>query len=311
MNFKVCYTGRMANLVKIATRLSEWAWKVAFYEWAYGRLGEIDDGLGPIGEFVVGLRVGGIKGFRVEKAPIDLVGTDGTTYEIKTTGRLKNDGRHRPRYTWTIRDEADALEGHAPLAKRWVFLIARFPALAARIRVFNPFDPRWWTAYVLTGEQVRDTGVRILLTEGTLVKNGIVPQGLDGLGPEPTDDPLVLRLRFFRWAYGDLSTPFNFGRLAEFQVLRACGRPSFARKTWSATDLVSRGGHTLEVKSSSRTHHTKSGTPYRVFFIPARRSAPRPGAERTRSAAFFVFTDRRTARRSASRDRSRNRRSRP
>ena len=286
----ICYTGRMADLGKLAARLSELTWKVAFYEWAYGRLGEMDDGLGPIGEFLVGLRVGGIDGHRVEKAPVDLVGNDGTTFEIKTTGRPRGtaDG-HAPRHRWTIVDEADALEGRAPLADRWVFLVADFPPQAALLRPFDPFDARWWTCYVLTGEQVRDTGVRRLFTIGTLRKGNYEPVPLDSLGPEPPDDPLVRRIKFFRWAYGDLSTPFNFGRLAEFQVMRACGRITLARKSWDAVDLRARNGRSLEVKSSNSPRTTASGQTYYVFHVPIRRAGPRPGAEKRRAADFFVF----------------------
>lgn len=265
------------------------AQKLAFYEWAYGRLGENDDGLGPLGEFVVGLRVGGIDGHRCEKAPVDLVGTDGTTYEVKTTGRPKVDGVHRPRHTWTVRDEADALEGRAPLADRWVFLQADFPPRAAWSRLFDAFDARWWTVYVLTGEEMRDLGVRGLVTDGTFRREEIKPLSLDVLGPAPAIHPLLLRLRFFMWAYGDLSTPFNFGRLAEFQVMRVCGMPTLSRKSWGAIDIQARNGSTLEVKTTTRLQRDAAGRPFREFAIPARRTAPCAGSGKVRTADSFVF----------------------
>ena len=270
-------------------QLAQAAQKLAFYEWAYGRLGENDDGLGPLGEFVVGLRVGGVDGHRREKAPVDLVGTDGTTYEVKTTGRPKVDGVHRPRHTWTIRDEADALEGRAPLADRWVFLRTDFPPRAAWSRLFNVFDARGWAVYVLTGEEMRDLGVRGLVTDGTFRRAEIEPLSLDVLGPAPASHPLLLRLRFFMWAYGDLSTPFNFGRLAEFQVMRVCGMPTASRKSWGAVDLRARDGRTLEVKTTTRLQHDAAGRAFREFAIPARRAAPRAGSGKTRVADYFVF----------------------
>ena len=271
------------------TEVARAAQKLAFYEWAYGRLGENDDGLGPLGEFVAGLRVGGIDGHRCEKAPVDLVGTDGTTYEVKTTGRPKVDGVHRPRHTWTIRDEADALEGRAPLADRWIFLKADFPPRAAWSRFFDVFDAHWWTAYVLTGEEMRDLEVRGLVTDGTFRREEIAPSSLDVLGSAPAVHPLLLRLRFFMWAYGDLSTPFNFGRLAEFQVMRVCGMPALSRKSWGAVDLRARDGSTLEVKTTTRLQRDAAGREFREFAIPVRRTAPRAGGGKVRAADFFVF----------------------
>ena len=263
--------------------------KLAFYEWAYGRLGELDDGLGPLGEFVVGLRVGGLEGFREEKAPVDLVGWDGTTYEVKTSGRPRLEGGRWPRRTWTIVDEADALDGRAPLADRWVFLSVDFPEEAASRRFFDPFDPKWWTVHVLTGAQVRDTGVRSTVSAGTLRRAGAAPTTLDALGPYSECSPLALRLEFFRWAYGDLSTPFNFGRLAEFQVLRACGRPSLARSSWGEADIVARDGSKLEVKGSYRPKRASTGGVFYDFATPTRRVRTPGGAERRRTADHFVF----------------------
>lgn len=59
--------------------------KLAFYEWAYGRLAEADSDVGILGEFLCGLYIGGLEARRREKAPCDLVASNGGTVEVKTS----------------------------------------------------------------------------------------------------------------------------------------------------------------------------------------------------------------------------------
>lgn len=61
--------------------------KLAFYEWAYGRLAEADSDVGILGEFMCSLYVGGLETRRREKAPCDLVASSGETVEVKTSLR--------------------------------------------------------------------------------------------------------------------------------------------------------------------------------------------------------------------------------
>ena len=271
------------------SEIAEALQKLLFYEWAYGRLAEQDDGLGPLGEFVVGLRVGGIEGRRPEIAPVDLVASDGTTWEVKTSGSLRVQGRQKPFWAWWISDQKDALEGRAPLADRWAFLRAEFPPRAARTRLFNPFDPKWWTAYVLTGGQVRATGVRVNITLSALRRAHAESVSLDSLGPAPAEHPVLLRLRFFLWAYGDLSAPFNFGRLAEFQVMRVCGIPTLERRSHGDYDLVARNGSRLEVKACNAPSRSAAGVVYHRFKTPVLRGWLSDGGAPLRPSDYYVF----------------------
>lgn len=271
------------------SEIAEALQKLLFYEWAYGRLAEQDDGLGPLGEFVVGLRVGGIEGRRPEIAPVDLVASDGTTWEVKTSGGPVVKPRQKAYWAWRIAQESDALEGRSQLADRWAFLRAQFPPRARRTRLFDPFDPKWWSVAVLTSVQLRAAGVHDTVTEGTLRAAQANFTSLDALGPASAEHPVLLRLRFFRWAYGDLSAKFNFGRLAEFQVMRVCGMPTLARRTWSPVDLVARNGRTLEVKASNAPQRTGAGVVYHRFPIPVRRVRNASPDAPLRPADYFVF----------------------
>ena len=103
---------------------------------------------------------------------------DGLNLEVKTTS--KPDGRGV--YIWKISDQRTALEGKRPLADVWIFLKARFPADAAERRAFDPFESKYWTCAVLSGEKLRASGLVRKLRESTLVRLGASFCPLDGLG---------------------------------------------------------------------------------------------------------------------------------
>ena len=84
----LCYTDRMKVVGQIVLKAAaDAAAKLAFYEWAYGRLAEADSDVGILGEFMCGLYVGGLEARRREKAPCDLVASSGETVEVKTALR--------------------------------------------------------------------------------------------------------------------------------------------------------------------------------------------------------------------------------
>ena len=84
----LCYTDRMKVVGQIVLKAAaDAAAKLAFYEWAYGRLAEADSDVGILGEFLCGLYVGGLETRRREKAPCDLVASSGETVEVKTSLR--------------------------------------------------------------------------------------------------------------------------------------------------------------------------------------------------------------------------------
>lgn len=159
----------------VLQRLAE---RIAFYEWAYGHLGESDCDVGALGEFVVARSLGCLSSKRTVNAAFDLVTKDGLNLEVKTTSKLCRKGV----YLWNISDQRTALEGKRPLADAWIFLKAGFPADAAQRRTFDPFEARYWMCAVLSGERLRASGIRREVRESTLVRLGSVFGSLDGLG---------------------------------------------------------------------------------------------------------------------------------
>lgn len=281
-----CYNAGM--LLDIgSSSLGGRAIRLAFYEWAYGRLGEADVDIGALGEFVVGLYIGGLSTRRRETATYDLVTEDGATVEVKTTTGIYPSPTNRSKvYRWNIADQRRALAGERPLAQTWVFLVADFPNHAARF--FNVFDPACWTAYVLSGTDVKRLAGNStnFLGAAALRKAGYAPLALAdlprhiapstsptaALARENSEQALVLlRLAYFQWAYGDLHDTFNAGRLAEFQVMRLIGqRPFKSRSAFGAADLISRRGFRLEVKFSRNVRSRRDGTPIHSFLLTSK-----------------------------------------
>lgn len=261
--------------------------RLAFYEWAYGKLGEADVDVGALGEFMAGLYVGGLAERRRETGTYDLVADDGTTLEVKTTTGLIPSPRNKSKvYRWNIADQRRALAGERPLARTWIFLIADFPDSAPRF--FNVFDPALWTAYVLPGTEVRRlaAGSSNFLGAAALRKAGHAPIPLADLPAHvaPSTNPLaelarenseqalvLLRLAYFKWAYGDLHDTFNAGRLAEFQVMRLIGkRPFRSRSAFGAADILSRHGLRLEVKFARTVRTRPDGSASHSFLLTSK-----------------------------------------
>lgn len=261
--------------------------KLAFYEWAYGHLAEADSDAGPLGEFVVLLsRLGwrtagyGLRARRSEKAPWDLV-IDGETIEVKTTFKEKPTPHGRPRWRWTVGEERDSLEGRAPLADKWIFLKAKFPESAEERRFFDVFDTRWWTAWVVSGKSVRESGVKAWVGESTLRRMEAGEWPLKFPPHRSKTATLSLRLAYFTWAYGDVHATFNSGRYAEWTVMRLIGRRTLRRATWADWDLDSVHGLRLEVKYGSEIVRYANGSETIRFKIPMRRGS--------RKSDAFVF----------------------
>lgn len=148
--------------------------RIRYYEWAYGHLGESDTDIGTIGEFMVGSLLNCLPFARKDQDVFDLTTKSGVSIEVKTTTRkVKGGCGGQPYYRWHIADQRTALEGTKPLASVWIFLIATFPGAAATIRSFNAFDPRYWTVYLATGEQVKSTGCKSYIAESNLRRLGL------------------------------------------------------------------------------------------------------------------------------------------
>lgn len=274
--------------------------KLAFYEWAYGMLAEGDVDVGILGEFVVGLYIGGLQARRRERQDFDLVTDGGASIEVKTsTGTLPTPTNRKPVYRWSISCQRPRIAGAGPVADWWIFLAATFPKSAGRFH--DVFNARAWRVYAVPRQQLLELarGRPNFLGEATLRKAGFVPLTLDDLAarfPRREDDLAklarentaqangLLRLAFFRWAYGDLTEGFNAGRFAEFQVMRLlCPRPFAKRSARGAYDLLSRHGLRLEVKYSRSQSPRKDGRPSFYFLIPIR------GKGKVRIADYFVF----------------------
>lgn len=154
-----------------------------FYKWAFGDLTAADSDIGVIGEFMVGEALGCLPAERKTQSPFDLVTKDGTTVEVKTTTTTVAQGKDRRVYRWYVNDQRTAIEGKRPLADMWVFLAAKFPEKGRTelARQLSVFDPKNWTCWVMTGEQVRESGCRTKISEATFERLGVKGERLEEL----------------------------------------------------------------------------------------------------------------------------------
>lgn len=154
-----------------------------FYKWAFGDLTASDSDIGVIGEFMVGEALGCLPAERKTQSPFDLVMKDGTTVEVKTTTTTVAQGKDRRVYRWYVNDQRTAIEGKRPLADMWVFLAAKFPEKKQTefARQLSVFDPKNWTCWVATGEQVRESGCRTKISEATFERLGVKGERLEEL----------------------------------------------------------------------------------------------------------------------------------
>ena len=148
-----------------------------FYKWAFGDLTASDSDVGVIGEYLVGDTLGCLPPERKTQAAFDLVTKKGVSIEVKTTTTTVAQGKDRRVYRWYVDDQRTALNGERPLADIWVFLAAKFPAKKRTelARQLSVFDPKCWTCWLATGEQVRESGCRAMISEATFERLGIKP----------------------------------------------------------------------------------------------------------------------------------------
>lgn len=161
------------------TTLAKLVDRVAYYEWAYGHLGEQDSDIGPVGEFLVGKLLKCLPKFRSVNALFDLELKKGDRtigIEVKTTSlRKKRRDRKVEQYEWKIRTQKACVEGRRELAPLWIFLAADFPNAKAASRRFDPFDHKYWRAWLATGDQIRASKVKNMVSESTLARLGVEP----------------------------------------------------------------------------------------------------------------------------------------
>ncbi len=161
------------------SRISAFIDRIAYYEWAYGRLAESDSDIGPVGEFLVGKVLGCLPKSRKTNSRYDLVLPDGRGVEVKTTThRVAQQHGKIFDYQWYVYTQVSS--GN-PLAPVWVFLSCDFPEAAAATPRFDVFDPRYWTARVATGQQIKDSGVKRYVSVSTLDRLGVRPVPLKSL----------------------------------------------------------------------------------------------------------------------------------
>lgn len=190
------------------TRLRALTDRIAYYEWAYGHLAEADSDLGVIAEYMVGKLLGCLPPSRKVNAKYDLIMKDGTTIEVKATGKKQSQSGGRPSiYRWDVGTQLHSIKNQKrlqlvstesdlsttvplplstttkslQLAKCWLFLIANFPSDAAARSRFDVFDPKYWTVYCATGAQLATAGVTRYVTETTLRRLNISPLPLASL----------------------------------------------------------------------------------------------------------------------------------
>jgi hypothetical protein len=148
--------------------------RLMFFEWAYGCLGEGDNDIGPLAEFLVGTALKRLPARRKAQGVYDLVTASGTTLEIKATSRMISVGKGKKMWRWTIRDQQRSFDGKHKIADWWIFLKAEFPPELSSQRFFNVFDPAYWTAYLVRGEALLATKVRVHAGETTLRRAGAI-----------------------------------------------------------------------------------------------------------------------------------------
>ena len=146
---------------------------LSFYRWAFGDLTEQDSDIGMLAEYLVGDILNCLPPTRKVNAPFDLIMKDGTTLEVKATTHKREEKGRTPYYRWDVSAQSEMLKGNRPIADYWVFLIATFPRETSRTpRVVQSFDLRNWSAYVVTGEQLRTAGCTKYVSESTLKRLG-------------------------------------------------------------------------------------------------------------------------------------------
>ncbi len=147
---------------------------LSFYKWAFGDLTEQDSDIGMLAEYLVGDILNCLPPTRKVQAPFDLIMKDGTTLEIKATTHKRVKKDRTLYYCWDVSTQAQALKGNRAIADYWVFLIAAFPREISRTpRVVQAFDLRNWSAYVVSGEQLRTAGCTKYVSESTLRRLGV------------------------------------------------------------------------------------------------------------------------------------------
>ena len=176
--------------------------RIAYYEWAYGHLAEADSDLGVIAEYMVGKLLGCLPPSRKVNAKYDLIMKDGTTIEVKATGKRQSQSGGRPSiYRWDVGTQLHSLKNQKSplptslhLAKVWLFLIANFPPESVSRSRFDVFDPKYWTVYCATGAQLATAGVTRYVTESTLRRLNISPLPLASL-PRIIKNALTSRVK--------------------------------------------------------------------------------------------------------------------
>ena len=153
---------RITTLGKVLNVLS-------FYRWAFGDLTESDSAVGMLAEYLVGDILHCLPPTRKVNAPFDLIMKDGTTLEVKATTHKREEKGRTPYYRWDVSTQSEMLKGNRPIADYWLFLIATFPReTSSAPRVVQAFDLRNWSAYVVSGEQLRTAGCTRYISEATL-----------------------------------------------------------------------------------------------------------------------------------------------
>lgn len=156
------------------TKLRALGERIAYYEWAYGFLAEADSDIGPIAEWLIGKALDCLPKSRRVNAKYDLVLPDGRGIEVKATANRKKVNSKSPIYRWNVNTQMHSGKTDA-IAPLWFFLIANFPVDAKDRRRFDVFDPRYWSVYIVTGDQLATTGITRYVTETTMRRLGIAP----------------------------------------------------------------------------------------------------------------------------------------
>jgi hypothetical protein len=147
---------------------------LSFYKWAFGDLTEQDSDIGMLAEYLVGDILNCLPPTRKVQAPFDLIMKDGTTLEVKATTHKRVKKGRTAYYCWDVSTQTEALKGNRAIADYWVLLIAAFPREISRApRVVQAFDLRNWSAYVVSGEQLRTAGCTRYVSESTLRRLGV------------------------------------------------------------------------------------------------------------------------------------------
>ena len=103
---------------------------------------------------------------------------------------------------------------------------------------------------------------------------------------EADTNSTVSLVDFWQWAYSDLLSNTNRGRLAEFIVARALGLGlAGVRTEWDAIDLVTSAGVKVEVKSAAYVQSWFQKKPSSITFCVSARTCPWPAGRGRRKTA--------------------------